>query len=199
MDAFDELVEGVVVDAHALEGGQGGHGHGADDGHELGVAGRVGLACGDGLADQRETGGVGHPLVQGRVRGERRRDRVVLSTATVLVSGRSREWRLTSTANSPASTTQVPSSSDQNEKARWSSVTVICRDSRLQVYLDEPLQLAHGPGDRGLDVADIDLDDSAPATGPVLATVTVTSAARLPSATDPEVATVRSDSARNVV
>jgi hypothetical protein len=124
---------------------------------------------------------------------------VVLSTATVLVSGRSREWRLTSTANSPASTTQVPSSSDQNEKARWSSVTVICRDSRLQVYLDEPLQLAHGPGDRGLDVADIDLDDSAPATGPVLATVTVTSAARLPSATDPEVATVRSDSARNVV
>ena len=31
-EAFDKLVEGVVVDAHALEGGQRGHGHRADDG-----------------------------------------------------------------------------------------------------------------------------------------------------------------------
>ena len=51
------------------------------------------------------------------------------STATVCWSGRSREWCPTSIANSPASTTEVPCSFDQQEKARWSRPMLTCRDA----------------------------------------------------------------------
>ena len=82
------------------------------------------------------------------------------SMVTVSVSGRSRECGPTSIANSPASTTQRPSRSDQNEKARWSSsMRHLPGLPGGQDDLGESLQLPHRPGDRGLDVADVDLHD----------------------------------------
>jgi hypothetical protein len=57
-------VEGVVVQAHATEVGQGAHRHGADDGEELLLEHDRRLPVSDLLLDELAAGRVSHPLLQ---------------------------------------------------------------------------------------------------------------------------------------
>src|SRR6478609_8167665 len=154
-----QLVEGVVVDAHAVERGEGGHGHGADDGDEFGVSGRVWLACRGRLPDQPEGDRVCHPFVQGRVGGDRGGDRR---------RGDGDDFGQLYVPGVPADLDREvarfdnPSAEQIGPEREVTLVECDCHAAGFAGFeadLAESSELSDRPGDRGFEVPDVDLDN----------------------------------------